>query len=255
MKVMVSPTGARLGKEDHPSLPLSTPEIVAATVQSAAAGADALHLHVRDGQGQHSLDAGRYAEALSELGRALPGFPVQITTESGGVYPPQAQLQLLQDLLPPWASVSVREISHSPDTARQLYAFCAANGIAIQHILYDRSDMDLLRHWQAEGVLGEQEDVLLVLGRYATAQAGRPDMLGPLLAHLPAVARWMVCAFGPQEHECLIRAAELGGDLRVGFENSTHRADGVPWRSVAASVAALCQKTGHASCHTFSHAI
>ena len=49
----------------------------------------------------------------------------------------------------------------------------------------------------------------------------------------------MVCAFGPREHDCLIRAAELGGDLRVGFENSLTDASGRPWRDNADSVRAL----------------
>jgi uncharacterized protein (DUF849 family) len=36
----------------------------------------------------------------------------------------------------------------------------------------------------------------------------------------------MTCAFGREETACLLVAAALGGDIRVGFENSLWHADG-----------------------------
>ena len=38
--------------------------------------------------------------------------------------------------------------------------------------------------------------------------------------HTPV--NWMTCAFGPQEFNCLTQATNLGGHVRVGFENSLH---------------------------------
>jgi uncharacterized protein (DUF849 family) len=37
---------------------------------------------------------------------------------------------------------------------------------------------------------------------------------------------WMVCAFGAAETDSLVRAAQLGGKARVGFENSLRNKDG-----------------------------
>ncbi len=236
---MVSPTGSRLGKADHPALPIELPEIVKATVDCAAAGADALHLHMRDKQGRHSLDAGLYAEAIAELDRALPGFPIQITTESGGIYDTAAQLALLTDLKPSSVSISLREAGRSDPDARSMYAFCQAQGIAVQHIVYDAADADLLRDWQNLGVLTDQESVLLVLGRYGGNRNADATDLDSVLANLPRVGSWMVCAFGATEHDVLTNAAQRGADVRVGFENSITNAQGVLWDSVAASVRAL----------------
>ena len=56
--LMVAPNGARRGKADHASLPLTLAETLATARACHAAGADALHLHVRDEAGAHSLDAG-----------------------------------------------------------------------------------------------------------------------------------------------------------------------------------------------------
>ncbi|GGE47368.1 BKACE family enzyme [Actibacterium pelagium] len=239
MTIMVSPTGSRLGKADHPSLPITIPEIVAATVDCAAAGADALHLHVRTRDGQHSLDAGLYSEAIAELDRVLPGFPIQITTEAGGTFDTDTQLALLKDLKPAWVSISLREAARSETNAQAMYEFCKAQGITVQHIVYDPSDAQMLRRWQDRGVLSEQESVILVLGRYDTNQTADITNLDPLLQALPPVGSWMVCAFGATEHLVLAEAAKRGGDLRVGFENSLTDSHGTPWADCAASVRAL----------------
>lgn len=238
--VMVAPNGARRGRADHPALPVTIPETVETAVACRRAGADGLHLHVRDAEGAHSLDPGRYKEALAELARAAPDMTVQITTESAGIYDVPAQLATLRAVAPEWASISVREIARAPKLVDTVYGTCADNGTRVQHILYDAADAALLQDWQARGLVrAGQEDVILVLGRYASGQQSRPQDLAPLLQNIPEGAPWMLCAFGASEHACLIEAARLGGACRVGFENSLTAADGRQHPDNAGSVAAL----------------
>ncbi|MDF1716639.1 MAG: 3-keto-5-aminohexanoate cleavage protein [Antarcticimicrobium sp.] len=237
--IMVAPNGARRGKADHPALPVTIPEIVETARACHAAGADALHLHVRDDAGCHSLDPGRYTEALAELSRAVPGMRVQITTESAGIFDAEDQFACLTRLKPRWASISLREIARDAALAPRVYASCADNGTEVQHILYDAEDAALLARWQAQGIVRPgQDSTILVLGRYATGQVATPGDLAPLLAAKPPGC-WMLCAFGPAEHACLLEAARHGGDLRVGFENNLHRADCTLLRDNAESVARL----------------
>lgn len=249
--VMVAPNGARRTRADHPALPVTLDETVGTARACHAAGADGLHLHVRDAAGQHSLDAGRYREALSELGRAAPGLAVQITTEAGGLYDVAAQLTCLEAVAPEWASVSVREIARAPELADRVYGACAAQGTRVQHILYDTADLALLRGWQARGLVRhDQTDLLFVLGRYSTGQVSQPSDLGPFLDALPRGSSWMACAFGAAEHACLREAARRGGAVRVGFENSLTDETGMTWADNAASVAALRRSltVAHAPC-------
>ena len=237
--IMVAPNGARRGKADHPALPVTIPEIVETARACHTAGADAVHLHVRDDDGRHSLDAGRYTEALAELAHAVPEMRVQITTESAGIFDVAAQFSCLTGLKPRWASISVREIARDTTLAPRVYASCADTGTEVQHILYDAEDAALLARWQAQGIVHPgQDSTLLVLGRYATGQVAIPADLAPLLAAKPP-GRWMICAFGRAEHACLLEAARQGGDLRVGFENNLTDADGTPLRDNADSVARL----------------
>jgi len=238
--IMVAPNGARRGKADHPALPVTLAETVAAARACHAAGAAALHLHVRDAAGGHSLDPGRYREALAELVRVVPAMRVQITTEAAGRYTVADQHACLRDLRPGWASVAIREIARDAALAPGLYALCADQGIEVQHILHEAADIVLLTQWLARGIVPPGPvSVLLVLGRYDPPRAGAPQELAPRLALLPPGARWMVCAFGAAEHACLRAAARAGGDCRVGFENGLEDAGGRRWADNAASVAAL----------------
>jgi len=242
---MVAPNGARRGKADHPALPVTLQETIDTAKSCYAAGAGALHLHVRDEASMHSIDAGRYLEALSEMALQVPDMRVQITTEASGVFDVAAQLACLEKTQPDWASVSIREIGRAPELAERVYATCAGQGTEVQHILYNTDDIALLRDWQSRGIIrtapeAKQDSVLFVLGRYTDGQRSTPADLDPFLAEMPDARTWMICAFGPHEHACLAKAAGHGGDLRVGFENSLTDAAEITHTDNAASVAGLC---------------
>jgi uncharacterized protein (DUF849 family) len=182
----------------------------------------------RDDQGRHSLDAGRYRETMGELARQAPGLLVQITTESGDRYDPDAQFDCLKAVRPEFASVSVREVSRDPGVVAQLYHHAEETGIAIQHILYNPEDLLMLQGWMRDGLVPpvSAQSLLFVLGRYATGQVAHPRDLMPFLSALPPMAVWSVCAFGPREAACAAVAMAFGGHVRVGFENNLHLPDG-----------------------------
>lgn len=238
--IMVAPTGARRSKADHPALPLTIPEITETAAACHSAGADALHLHIRDDDGRHSLDPGRYHEALSELAQQVPSMRVQITTESGGRYDVAAQLDTLRAVRPGWASIALREIARDPALAPAIYGACAEYGTEVQNILHDPADFALLSDWRNRGIIPpEQTSLLFVLGRYDTGQPAHPGDLTAFLDARQSSNPWMVCAFGPAEHDCLLHAAARGGQLRVGFENSLCTGENLRHKDNAASVARL----------------
>lgn len=216
--------GARRGKTDHPALPLTLEETVVEAQACHAAGSAMLHLHERDEAGRHSLDAGRYGEALAELARQIPGMLVQITTEAVGIFEPEAQYECLKTVRPAFASVAVREMARDAKVAAQLYHFAVEAGVSIQHILYSAEDLALLQAWRSGGVVpsDQQANVLFVLGRYTKGMVSDPRDLLPFLSAVPSDATWMVCAFGRMEAACSMAALALGGHVRVGFENNLH---------------------------------
>ena len=247
--VMVAPNGARLTKADHPAVPVTIDEIVACTLACRAAGADGLHAHVRDPEQRHVLDAGLYAELLSELALRAPGFYVQITSEAAGAFTPAEQRRLIQDLQPDAVSVALREITAQQDAAvtRRFFAMCHEAGIGVQHILYDQADVAHLARLVAGGDVPRAGlKALIVLGRYTTGQTTAPADVAhlglSLTSALPGVD-WSACAFGPTETACLIEAMRHGGKARIGFENNRMNADGSVAADNAERVAELVTQT------------
>jgi uncharacterized protein (DUF849 family) len=229
---MVAPNGARRGKADHPALPVTIGEIVAAAQTSHAAGAGGLHAHVRDAEGQHVLDAGLYSELIAEMARVVPAMLVQITTEAVGRYGAEEQRALIHAVMPTAVSVALGEMVRDgdPGDARRFYHWAAEAGIAVQHILYEPADLTRLQTLISTGVVPDGgTQLLFVLGRYSVGQKSNPDDLLPWLDVLGRGAEradWAVCAFGQAETACLDAALRAGGKARVGFENNLHNADG-----------------------------
>ncbi len=231
--LMVAPNGARRGKTDHPALPITPEELAEAAAQAVAAGAAAIHLHVRDDDGRHSLDPDRYEAAIAAIRARVGGDPVvQISTESAGLHGPEDQIGLVRALWPEAASVAIRELlpDDSPATERRARVFfweLAEAGVWTQFILYDRRDILRFQALRKRGVIAVSRPfVLLVLGRGAS-MAQLPEMLTTLNPADPArPVDWMVCGFDRMELPAAAVALALGGHVRVGFENNLHLADG-----------------------------
>jgi len=241
---MVAPNGARLGHGDHPALPVTLAEIIATASACRAAGADGLHLHLRGKDGAHILDAGLYREAVAELGRALPGFAVQATTEAVGQYSASFQRQLALECGTSLVSVAVREITADGEIAacKTLHEASAERGISLQYILYNADDLTRLAEILGpRAMLDEALQMLFVLGNHQGV-AGKPEMLKPFLDGLTLSQirpDWMACAFGAGETDCLMRARAEGGKMRVGFENSIWHQNGSVAVDNAARVAEI----------------
>ena len=167
---MVAPNGARKTKEDHPNLPISISEIVEEAFNCFHKGANAIHAHVRDNKGNHSLDVGLYKELLSELDIKVPELPVQITTEAVGKFSPEEQFEVVKLVHPEAASVALIEIMPNikePRLAQKFYNFSIENNIQIQHILYSVEDLKLFKKAIELNIIPKKNlQVLYVLGRY-----------------------------------------------------------------------------------------
>ncbi|OBY28684.1 3-keto-5-aminohexanoate cleavage protein [Leisingera sp. JC1] len=240
---MVAPNGARRGRVDHKQLPMTPQETAEAATACFAAGAQALHLHVRDKEGLHSLDAGRYRETLDAVQESAPEMAVQITTESAGLYDVAAQIACLEALRPAAASVSVREMARDTVLAARAYALCAEAGTQVQHILYGSDCIARLRAWYQDGTVpADMRDAIFVLGKYSPPVLGQPEQLKSFRdATADLRLSWTVCAFGRHEQACLLAAVAAGGDARIGFENNIETPEGGHLADNAASVAAFVQ--------------
>ncbi len=231
-EIMLAPNGARLTKADHPAIPITIEEIIDTAKKCFAAGARALHAHVRNYKQQHVLDAGLYNELIAEMTNRVPEMSVQITTESVGQYTPEQQRKLVRNVKPKAVSVSLTEMLSDNDikSAKSFYYWCHENNIAIQHILYSSQELEKYIFLNESGFLPNGiHQLLFVLGRYTSKQQSEPQWLDEfvkILNRSKSQADWAVCAFGRNETLCAVHAIKKGGKCRVGFENSIYNANG-----------------------------
>ena len=236
-----APNGATRTKADHPALPMSAAELARTAAEIAEAGAALIHVHVRDGEGRHLLDADAYRAATqairTEVGDRLV---VQITSEAAGRYAAPEQMAVVRAVRPEAVSLALREIVPdvaSEAAAAEFFAWARRERIFLQVILYEPAEVIRYAELKRRGVLGEGQDFpLFVLGRYTPGQVSRPAGLLPFLAVAEDLPLWSICAFGPRENACALVAAGLGGHVRVGFENSLLAPDGRPAESNAAQI-------------------
>jgi 3-keto-5-aminohexanoate cleavage enzyme len=241
--IMVAPNGARRDKSHSRALPLTVSELVAAVVPCVAGGVAAVHLHVRDVEGRHSLDPALYREAIEALRKSLPNLVIQVTTEAVGRYTPAEQMAVVRALRPQAVSLALRELVPDAATeleARAFFAWMAESRIAPQFILYASEELTrLIDLVDREVIPFARPFLLFVLGRYSADQQSSPADLDPFVAALGDRGfPWAVCAFGRREADCALAAARLGGHVRVGFENNLHLPDGTLAPDNAALVAA-----------------
>jgi len=253
--IMVAPNGARRTKADHPAIPLSADELAETADACRAAGAGAIHLHVRDAQLVHSLDADTYRTAIDAIQSACPDIAIQTTTEAAGLFDVDQQISAVRALRPACLSFSLAELLREGEAKAEAFlAWAAENGIGIQFILYDIEQIAIMRRMLDAGTLHapDRPRLIIVVGRYATTQDSSVEEFDALHDALVATdlhreAIWMTCAFGRGEMVCLERAIELGGHARVGFENAIADANGKLARDNAERVrlvAALASKHG-----------
>lgn len=229
--VAVAPNGGRRGKADHPALPVTAAELARCAAECAERGAAMIHLHVRDREGRHTLDAEAYRESIAAVRRAVgERLVVQMTTEAVGRYKPAEQIAAVRAVKAEAASLAVRELC--PDASAEkdfaaLLAWMHREKTAPQFILYSKDDAARLADLRRRGIVpGKGAAVLFVLGRYAAGQVSHPRDLLEFMPPNPGFQDWMVCAFGPDEGACAVAAGALGGGARVGFENNFFLADG-----------------------------
>ncbi len=252
-RIMVAPNGARNGKDFHPMIPVTRAELVETARTCAAAGAGAMHFHVRDSDGKHVLDAGLYRAALADMTAAAPDMHLQITTEAYGRYSPTEMRAIVRDVMPPGVSIGVKEMMPervpTPEDIA-FYQWLDGTGIQLQNICYSPDDIDLLRDLAVAADRSLHRSwILFVVGHYTTGKDSDPKGIAPFLDRIKALELdldWAVCAFGKTETACLAEAFRLGGKVRTGFENSIFMGNGSIARDNAehvAEIAALDRKT------------
>lgn len=223
--ITVAPNGAYKQRHDHAALPMTPAELGQTAKLCLEAGAAMMHMHIRDAEGRHSLDAQGYRDAQQAVKAAVGDeLIVQVTSEAARVYKAPEQMAMVTTLKPEAVSVGLREVDQ-PEIGEaglaRFFGWLAQERVMTQIIVYDVAD---LQRWQAlcaKGVIPDAAwSLLFVLGRYSVGQTSEAKDLLPFVQAHTGPEPWSMCAFGAGEHACATAAVALGGHARVGFENN-----------------------------------
>ena len=222
MKVCLN--GGRRGGE-HPAVPVTAAQSAAAAAGAVAAGAEAVHLHPRDGGGAETLRAGDVGAAGAAVRRRCPGTPVGVST---GLWITGGDARLRLDLIRAWADLppeqrpDMASVNVHEDEFTRTVAAVRDAGVAVEAGVWSTDDADVLAGVPVDRVLIE---VLRTPAADAVPAADlilrrldRHDVAGPRLVHGEDEACWP-----------LVRhAGRLGLPTRIGLEDTLVDETGAP---------------------------
>jgi uncharacterized protein (DUF849 family) len=212
--------GARAPAE-HPALPVLPQQLAAASTAAVAAGAGAVHLHVRGQTGEESLDAGPVADTLLVVRAACAAVPIGIST--GAWIEPDAGRRLAAvrswHIVPDFASVNFHE-----DGASAIARALLDRGVALEAGLETVAAGEVLIASGLDGrclrMLLEPQEAELAAARATVAR------LETLLDRLAVRVPRLLHGTGATAWPLLALARDRGYDTRIGLEDTLVLPDG-----------------------------
>ena len=219
---------------DHPALPVTPGALASDAAAVAAAGADAVHLHVKDDAGADTLDGSALADVLLEVRAAVPGLPVGVTTGAWALPDPAARVAAVRSwtAVPDFASVNWHE-----DGAEDVAAALLDRGVAVEAGVWHGASAEA---WLRSPVRRRSLRVLVELPDRPYDEARAERLLArvgegvPVLLHGEGASCW----------PALRTAARLGLATRIGLEDVLVLPDGSSARDNAALVRAAVSVLG-----------
>jgi uncharacterized protein (DUF849 family) len=254
-------TGNLTKPEQTPYLPITPSHIAEECLAAAEAGAAAVHIHVRDpGTGAPSMDIELYGQVVDVLRRHNPSLVINLTTGPGGRFvpredepsvaapgttllAPERRVRHVAELRPDVCSLDLNTMNsgdqvvmNTPANVRRMAAVVRDAGTVPELECFDSGDLVLAQKLTADGVLEGPGLYSLVLGvRYALPYSH--EALAFARSLLPAGAQWSAFSIGRHAFPALAQTFLLGGNVRIGLEDTIHLESGVLAKSNAHLVA------------------
>jgi uncharacterized protein (DUF849 family) len=205
-------------KSDHPCVPITPEEQMREARAAVAAGAGAIHVHVRDAAGRESLAPDDVARSLNAIRHGSPGTSVGISTGAWIVPNANERLALVEmwGTFPDFASVNVHE-----EGAIELMRTLLDKGVGVEAGV-----------WNANAALlliksGQVKNCLRILIEPAEASLDPRASLLEIETALEGITVPRLL-HGADEFawEAIRLAATRGYDTRAGLEDTLRLPDG-----------------------------
>jgi uncharacterized protein (DUF849 family) len=217
-------------RAEHPAIPITLEEQAKDAAAVIAAGAGAIHVHVRGSHGHESLEPDDVASALEKIRGACPGTLVGVSTAAWIVADTRRRLSLIRgwSVLPDFASVNVHE-----EGAIEVIRLLLERGVGVEAGIWNAGAAKVLRgsglaHKCLRVLIEPAEDGGDAMTNFEEIEAALGQAPPSRLLH----------GFGASAWEFVALAAERGYDTRTGLEDTLTMPDGSIAENNAALVAA-----------------
>jgi uncharacterized protein (DUF849 family) len=219
-------------RADHPAVPVMPDELAADGAAAVAAGAAALHVHPRDGDGNETL-AGEHVAAAVTAMRAAVSVPVGVTTGAWFMPDPDERLAAVRGwrVRPDFASVNFHE-----EGAAAIASTLLEQGIGVEAGLWTpEAAEELVRSGLADRCL---RVLLEPFDQTADAAVATADAIEAVLVGAGVAPSRLLHGFEATAWAMVDVALANGLDIRIGLEDTLRLPDGTGAAGNAALVEA-----------------
>src|SRR5262245_58533065 len=218
--IMVAPNGARGMKRDNAALPISPKEIADDVVRCAAAGASIAHLHARNPDGSPTQSIEVFREIVDRI-RERCNIVLQISLGTIGFTVEQAIEPVA--LKPEMVSLPLDAFragdAAAQEGVRKMALHIRGHGVRPELSVYDDNMLNGALGLIRDGAIDEPACFGLIIRDPPSMKEGASRMIA-LADALPSGALWWAARGGNYGFGLGALAVELGGHIRVGFEDS-----------------------------------
>ena len=223
----VAPTGSSTPAAKCPGLPVTPAEIAAETYECWKAGASVVHLHVRDDQGNASMEYEKFRESVALI-REKCDIVINMTT-AGGFGVPDDERILPLDLIPEMATMDAGSMNVKGDFVfHNSVAFLEKLGRRAQELgirpeieVMDTGMVYTALRLIEQGYIKSPPHFQMVLGM-ENGMAATVENLVYMKNLLPPGATWSAFGVGKAHLTILMATLGLGGHVRVGMEDNIY---------------------------------
>ncbi|HWC13977.1 MAG TPA: 3-keto-5-aminohexanoate cleavage protein [Actinomycetota bacterium] len=221
--ITVAGVGAELTRQEQPNLPVSADEIADDARECEAAGASIYHLHVRDREGNPTMEVDEFRAAVEAIA-AESDLIVQFTSGGGVKDDANARIAPLE-LQPEMASLTTGTVNfgdyvffNPPWLITALYRRMREHSILPEFEIFEPGMIATAERIYADHGDGHHRHFDFVLG-VPGAMPAWDDSVEFLARHLPDGATWSATGVGAAHLRVATDAIRRGGHVRTGFED------------------------------------
>jgi len=231
--ITVATTGAWPKKKDNPNIPMTPQEIADDVYECWKAGAAICHLHMRDEEGNGTMDTAKFEETV-DLVKKKCDIVINCTTSGDLNATDETRQAHLKSIRPELASYDCGSMNwmhnslfiNHPKFLEQLGMTMQECGVKPEIEIFDAGMIYNSLYYLKKGVLKTPLHYQFVLGA-AGGSAATVENLVYLKSLLPEGATWGALGIGKQHVPIMLTAVARGGHLWVGMEDNVYWSAGV----------------------------